>query len=162
MMKKRIYVSQVVKEGLAPAWHFLTGSDDSIHAATDAAGFRYYYDKKADQYIHVTGMMVLTPDGRVSKYFYGMEYSSNDLRLALDDAAQSKVGSLATAFLLYCYHYDPATGKYDLAVTNILRLGGGITVMGLLGFIGLQFVRDRGRRAGGGLNVSPEEQSSAR
>jgi protein SCO1 len=143
--KKQIYVSQINKDGVAGAWHFLTGSPDSIKAVTQAAGFRYAYDATNKQYVHSGALFILTPDGRLSKYLYltAGEYSPNDLRLAVADAGASKIGSLSDEILLFCFHYDPDTGRYTLAVRNLLRLFGGITVLALGTFMFLQFRREK-------------------
>jgi len=161
-MKKRIYCSQIAKSDMAKkAWHFLTGSQDQIQRVTQAAGFHFYWDAANKQYVHVTGLMILTPQGKVSKYFYGLEYSPLDLRLAIADADRSHIGSLATELLLYCCEYDPQTGKYDFAVKNLLRLGGSLTLAILAGFVTLQFARDHGRKkhlladAGGAAGMDP-------
>ena len=106
-------------------WHFLTGSAESINALTKAVGFQYQYDPKINQYAHATAIMVLTPQGRISRYFYGVEFPPKDLRMGLVEASQNKIGNVVDQVLLYCYHYDPATGKYGAIVSNILRLGAG-------------------------------------
>lgn len=137
--KKAIYLSQLAQQNLDGAWHFLCGSQDSINRATQAAGFRYVYDAKLDQFIHPSGIMVLTSDGRFSKYFYGLEYSTRDLQLALNEANQSEIGSLSEAILIPCFHYNPTTGRYDLAVANLLKVAGGLTVLCLGGFVAIQF-----------------------
>src|SRR5205814_4875106 len=97
-------------------WHFLTGQEDSIHRLADAVGFRYTYDPATKQYVHASGVMVLTPKGRIARYFYGLEYSARDLRLGLVEASAGRIGSRADQLLLYCFHYDPATGKYGAAI----------------------------------------------
>jgi protein SCO1/2 len=147
MSKKMNYTSQINRDGVAAAWHFLTGSQASIDALTKAVGFRYAYDAPRDQFVHAGALMIVTPDGRLSKYLYGAEYAPNDLRLSVADAGQSKIGSLSESFLLYCFHYDPDTGKYTVAVRNLLRLFAGITLTALVGFISIQFMRERIKKA---------------
>ncbi len=135
--KKQDYLKRYGRPGAASGWHFLTGSAESINALTKAVGFQYQYDPKLNQYAHATAIMVLTPQGRISRYFYGVDYPPKDLRLGLVEASQGKIGNAVDQVLLYCYHYDPATGKYGAIVNNILRLGAGLTVL-LLG--GLLFI----------------------
>jgi protein SCO1/2 len=117
------------------AWHFLTGEEPQIKAITSAAGFSYSWDEKTQQFAHLSGVLVLTPDGRLSRYFYGIEYSPKELRLALVESGQGRIGSLVDELLLYCYHYDPATGRYGAMVMNLVRIGGVLTVAFLAGFI---------------------------
>jgi|SRR5579871_2990681 len=113
-------------------WHFLTGDLDSIQKVTRAVGFRYFYDPKTDQYAHPAGLIVLTPQGKVSRYLYGAVYRPFDLRLALAEASQNKIGSPVEQILLLCYHYDPIRGKYGLVVMNVIKLAG-FTTVALLG-----------------------------
>jgi protein SCO1/2 len=127
--KKNIYVERYGRAGAAQSWAFLTGKEDSIHRLVDAAGFHYAYDSELDQYAHSTGIMVLTPQGKISSYLYGVEYSARDLRLALVDSAAGKIGSPVDQLLLYCYHYDPLTGKYGLLVMRVLRTAAVATVL---------------------------------
>jgi protein SCO1 len=142
-MKKHNYESQVNKDGVDGAWHFLTGSKDAIQKVTQAAGFRFVYDPDHDQFVHSGALMICTPDGHLSKYLYGAEYAPNDLRLAIADASVSKIGSLSDAFLLYCFHYDPDTGKYTPAVRNLLRAGATLTLGAVALFVGINLRRDR-------------------
>jgi protein SCO1 len=117
------------------AWHFLTGEESQIKRVTSAAGFFYMWDDKTQQYAHLSGVLVLTPEGRLSRYFYGVEYSPKELRLALFESGQGHIGSVVDELLLYCYHYDPANGRYGAVVMNLVRLGGVLTVLALGGFI---------------------------
>ena len=110
---------------------------------TKAVGFRYYYDVHTSQYAHASAIYVVTADGRMSRYFYGIEYSPKDLRLGLIEAAQNKIGTPVDQILLFCYHYDPSTGKYTPLALNILRAAGGATVFALGGFILVMLIRDR-------------------
>lgn len=118
-------------------WHFLTGQHDEIDRLAAAIGFRYAYDPQQEEYAHPSGLVVLTPQGKIARYLYGIEFAPRDLRLALVEAAGNKIGSPVDQILLYCYHYDPSTGKYDLLIMNVIRLAGLATVaaMGLLIFV---------------------------
>jgi len=127
--KKKDYVQRYGRPGAQQGWHFLTGQPDAINALTQAVGFQYQYDPKINQYAHATAIMVLTPQGKISRYFYGVDFPPKDLRLGLVEASQNKIGGPVDAILLYCYHYDPATGKYGAIVNNILQLGAGITIL---------------------------------
>jgi protein SCO1 len=130
--KKKDYVGRYGRPSTAQGWHFLTGTPESINALTKAVGFQYQYDEKTNQYAHATAIMVLTPQGRISRYFYGVEFPPKDLRMGLVEASQAKIGNAVDAVLLYCYHYDPHTGKYGAIVANILRLAAALTIL-LLG-----------------------------
>ncbi len=125
-----------------PGWHFLTGDQASITRLTQAVGFHYVYDAKNDEYQHPTGVIVLTPQGKVSRYLYGTDFPVNDLRLALTEASNGKIGSPVEQILLYCYHYDPVLGRYSLAATNLVQAGGILTVIVLGGFLFVMFRRD--------------------
>src|SRR6202041_676261 len=135
--KKKEFVQRYGRPGAQQGWHFLTGQPGAINALTRAVGFQYQYDPRINQYAHATAILVLTPQGRISRYFYGVDYPPKDLRMGLVEASQGKIGNAVDQVLLYCYHYDPATGKYGAVVSNILRLGGGLTILmlGLLLFI---------------------------
>ena len=133
--KKADYLKRYGRAGAAAGWHFLTGPAESINALTRAVGFQYQYDAKSSQYAHATAIMVLTPQGRISRYFYGVDYPPKDLRMGLVEASQGKIGNAVDAVLLYCYHYDPATGKYGAIVNNILKLGAGLTILILGGLL---------------------------
>ncbi len=127
--KKKDYLKRYGRPNAASGWHFLTGPAASIDALTRAVGFQYQYDAKLNQYAHATAIMVLTPQGRISRYFYGVDFPPKDLRMGLVEASQGKIGNAVDQVLLYCYHYDPATGKYGAIVNNILRLGAGLTIL---------------------------------
>jgi protein SCO1/2 len=135
--KKKDYVARYGRANAAAGWHFLTGQPDSINALTKVVGFQYQYDAKSNQYAHATAIMVLTPQGRISRYFYGVDFPPKDLRMGLVEASQGKIGNAVDAVLLYCYHYNPETGKYGAMVANILRLAAGATIliMGIFLFI---------------------------
>ena len=127
--KKRDYLKRYGRPSAAAGWHFLTGQADSINALTKAVGFQYQYDAAKNQYAHSTAIMVLTPQGRISRYFYGVDFPPKDLRMGLVEASQGKIGNAVDQVLLYCYHYDPATGKYGAIVSNMLKLGGALTIL---------------------------------
>jgi protein SCO1/2 len=131
------------KLGIASGWHFLTGDAQNIRALADAVGFRYQWDDRTKQWGHASGIMVLTPEARVSRYLFGIEYQKRDLRLALVDASQHKIGTAADRLLLLCYHYDPSQGKYTLAVVNSLRVAGGATLVLLGAFVVISLRKER-------------------
>lgn len=137
--KKKEYLKRYTRPGAAEGWHFLTGSAESVNVLTKTVGFQYQYDPKIDQFAHATAIMVLTPDGRISRYFYGVDFPPKDLRMGLVEASEGKIGNAVDQVLLYCYHYNPATGKYGAVITNILRLGAGITILVLGGFLLIMF-----------------------
>ena len=141
--KKIDYVKRYGRPNAAAGWHFLTGKPDSIDALTKAVGFQYQYDAKSNQYAHATAIMVLTPQGRISRYFYGVDFPPKDLRMGLVEASQGKIGNAVDAVLLYCYHYDPQTGKYGAMVANILRLAAAATILLLGGLIFILWRLDR-------------------
>ena len=129
--RKAEFLKRYGRPGAAGGWHFLTGPQDSIDALTKAAAFQYQYDPKTGQFAHATAIMVLTPEGKIAQYYYGVEYAPKDLRLGLIQASQNKIGNLADQVLLYCYHYDPTTGKYGAIIARVLQLSGLATVLGL-------------------------------
>ena len=133
--KKKDYVKRYGRPNAAAGWHFLTGPPDSINALTKVVGFQYQYDAAKNQYAHATAIMVLTPQGRISRYFYGVDFPPKDLRMGLVEASEGKIGNAVDQILLYCYHYDPAAGKYGAVVANMLKIGGAITVLILAGLI---------------------------
>jgi len=128
-------------------WHFLTGDAGSIASLARAVGFRYAFDPQSRQYAHAAALIVLTPDGRVARYLYGVEYSPRDLRLALVEASQGGIGSLADQILLFCFHYDPKTARYSFMVLNAIRAAGAATVVGLAGLVVVLFRREARRSA---------------
>jgi protein SCO1/2 len=129
--KKAEFLKRYGRPGAAEGWHFLTGPQESIDALTKAAGFQYQYDPKTGQFAHSTAIMVLTPEGKIAQYYYGVEYAPKDLRLGLIQASENKIGTLADQVLLYCYHYDPTTGKYGAIISRVLQLSGLATVLAL-------------------------------
>jgi len=124
-------------------WHFLTGDQESIKRLTDAVGFRYRFDVKTQQFVHAGGIMVATPDGKMSRYLYGIDYAPADLRMALVDASQHKIGSPADYILLFCFHYDATQARYTLAIVNVLKIAAGMTVLMLAGLIFLLMRSDK-------------------
>ena len=130
--KKEAALKQFRRPETASGWHFLVGSKDSILAVTQAANFTFNYDQKSGLFAHASGIMLLTPDGRISRYFYGVEYPGRDLRLGLVDASNGKIGSPIDHVLLYCFQYDPSTARYSATILRVLRLFGIVTVLGLV------------------------------
>jgi len=129
--KKAEFLKRYGRAGADQGWHFLTGPQESIDALTKAAGFQYQYDPKTEQFAHATAIALLTPGGKITQYYYGVEYAPKDLRLGLIQASQNKIGTLADQVLLYCYHYDPNTGKYGAIISRVLQLSALATVLGL-------------------------------
>jgi protein SCO1 len=147
--KERIYVGLYGRPGGAEGWHFLTGEEASIQRLAKAVGFRYAYDPDSGQYAHATGIVVLTPMGRIARYYYGIEYPSRDLRLGLVEASAGRIGSPVDQILLFCYHYDPATGKYGLLIMNVIRAAGLATILGLGILLLVMFRAERDRKTEG-------------
>ena len=142
--KKASYVERFGRPGTEGGWHFLTGDQTAIDAATKAAGFTYEWDAKSNQFAHASGIMIVTPDGKLSRYFYGIDYAPKDVKFALIESADKKIGSATDQLLLYCYHYDPATGKYGLAILSVMRA---VSVVMLIGMAAVGFVFwKRGRK----------------
>lgn len=140
--KKQAYLDRYKRPEAARGWHFLTGSQASIDALTKAAGFNYAWDEQSQQFAHASGIMVATPDGRLSRYFFGIDYSPRDVKFALIESSSGKIGSLADQLLLYCYHYDPAAGNYGFAAMRAVRIGGAVTMVALFGFMFVSIRRD--------------------
>jgi protein SCO1/2 len=151
--KKANYLERYARSNTAAGWHFLTGSQDSIAQLTKAMGFRYEYDSEIDQFAHGAAIEVLTPKGKIARYFYGIEYSARDLRLGLIEAAEERLGSAIDDVLLLCLHYDPSTGKYGATVLGMVRLGGIATVLAFLAFMAVSLRRER---SSGGPKVTGE------
>ncbi len=141
--KKSEYVKRYGRVSAQHGWHFLTGRQEQIDRLTEAVGFRYQYDPETDLYIHASGIMLLTPEGKLARYFYGIKYAPKDVRLGLVEASQGKIGSAVDQLLLLCYQYDPATGKYGLVIMNSVRIAGGLTVVAMASFIVLMLRRER-------------------
>ncbi len=141
--KKALYVERFGRPGTEGGWHFLTGDEASVKRLTAAAGFRYVWDEKSGQFAHPSGVIVTTPDGRLARYLFGLEYGPRDLRFALIEASEGRVGTAVDSLLLYCYHYDPMTGRYGLVIMRALRLAGAATVLLLGAFITVMVRRER-------------------
>jgi len=144
--KKRSYIEHLDRPGAEAGWHFLTGERPQIDALADAIGWRYQYDPKIDQFAHAAGIVLVTPLGRISQYYYGVEFSARDMRLGIIQASGNRIGSLTDQVLLYCYHYDPRTGKYGAVITNIVRLAGAAAVLIIVFFLVTMFRREATRR----------------
>ncbi len=146
--KKGPVMRQYGRKGDADGWHFLTGDKESVDALTKAVGFRYVWDPEQKQFAHATGILVLTPQGRIARYFFGIEYPAKDLRLGLVEASEEKIGNVVDQLLLLCYHYDPKVGRYTPAVQNLVRGGGLITLAAVAGLVLTLLRREkRGSRA---------------
>jgi protein SCO1/2 len=139
---KARYVREYGRPDKTAGFHFLTGNDSSLRALTDSIGFHYKWDDSSRQWAHATGIMVVTPEGKLSQYFYGLEYSGRDLRLSLVEASHEKIGNIVDRVLLYCYHYDPATGKYGIVVIRTIRIFGTATALALFAFMFVMFRRE--------------------
>jgi protein SCO1/2 len=133
--KKSTYLKDLSRPGAKDGWHFLTGDEKNISQLAQSCGFKYFYDKNSNQFAHASAIIVLTPEGKISRYFQGLEYSPRDLRLSLIEASNNKIGSKTDQLLLLCYQYDPATGRYGLAIMRTVRIGGILTVTLLGAFI---------------------------
>lgn len=140
--KKANFMKRLDRAGAEEGWHFLVGKKPEIDKLADSIGWHYQYDPKSDQFAHAAGVVLVTPTGRIAQYYYGVEYSARDMRLGIIEASQNKIGSLADEITLYCYHYDPRTGKYGPVITNIVRLGGVLTIVVLGGFLAVMFRRE--------------------
>ncbi len=146
--KKATHIDNYHRPGAAEGWHFLTGDEPSIKALADAVGFRYTYDPATGQYAHAAGIMIATPEGKLARYFYGVEFPARDVKFGLMEAASNRIGSPVDQILLFCYHYDASVGKYTTGVMTVLRAAGIATVLALLvfGFVSLR--RERALRLG--------------
>jgi len=141
--KRQFFLKRYGRPGAEPYVHFLTGRQAAITSLTEAVGFRYAYDATIDQFAHPAAITVLTPSGKVSRYLLGIDYAPRDLRLALVEAADGKIGTAVDQALLYCYHYDPTTGSYGLAIMNLIRLAGVLTVGAVGAFIWITLRHER-------------------
>jgi protein SCO1 len=128
-VKQEMYMGMYGRPGAAQGWHFLTGDEPQIKQLADAVGFRYAYDPDTKQFAHASAIMLLTPEGKISRYFYGIQYPSRELRLGLVEASEGKIGTPVDQVLLFCYHYDPKTGKYGLLISHVIQAGGALTVL---------------------------------
>jgi protein SCO1/2 len=143
--KKAVHVRDYGRPGAQAGWHFLTGEPGSIRRLAEAVGFRYSLDEETGQYAHAAGIMVLTPDGRLSRYFYGVEFSPRDLRWGLVESSMGRIGSVVDQVLLFCYHYDPATGRYGMAALSTMRWAGAATALALAAGVALALRREKRR-----------------
>jgi protein SCO1/2 len=141
--KKAVYLKEYHRKGTEAGWHFLTGEESEIRRATDAAGFKYVYDPASKEYAHASAIYVTTPEGRLARYFFGIEYPARDLKLALVEASKGKIGGLVDRILLFCFHYDPVTGKYSLMIMRLVRIAGVLTILGMAAAIILMTRRER-------------------
>jgi protein SCO1 len=139
--KKAEFLKRYKRAGAEHGWHFLVGEQDAIDGLTNAAGFQYQYNEKTQQFAHATAIMILTPEGKIAQYYYGVEYPPKDLRLGLVEAGQGRIGNVVDQLLLYCYHYDPEQGKYSALILRVLRLAGVATMLFLGTFIFLMIRR---------------------
>jgi protein SCO1/2 len=140
--KKQMYMRRFARTDTANGFHFLTGDPANIKALTDAVGFHYKYDAASDQFAHASGIMILTPEGRLSRYFYGVDYAPRDLRLGLVEASKNKIGNLVDQALLFCYHYDPKTGKYGAVAIDLVRIGSAATLLFGVAWLVMAWRRD--------------------
>ena len=141
--KKKAYLERYKRPEAEQGWHFLTGDQASIDALTKAAGFNFSWDEASHQFAHASGIVVTTPTGKVSRYFMGIEHSPRDVKFALIESSNEKIGTLAERLLLYCYHYDPAKGNYGFVAMRAVRIGGAVTILALVGFVFVSIRRDQ-------------------
>ena len=170
--KRESYLRSYGRANAGAGWHFLTGDEATVKALTSAVGFRFTWDEPTRQFAHISGIMVLTPDGRISRYFYGVEYAPRDLKFGLIEASEGKIGTLADQVMLLCYHYDPTTGKYGVVIMNLIRIGGVLTLLGLVALFLMLRIRNKGNAKMGyshnafaplallGLPLMPEQAST--
>ncbi len=144
--KRDELVAKYGRGGSTTGWHFLVGDEQNIRRVTSAVGFDYHWDERQQQYAHPAATYLLTPDAKIARYLYGIAYEPSDVRLGLLEASQGHYISTTEKLLLYCYHYDPQGKKYSLVAMNVMRLGGGVTVVLLGGFLGIMFLREKRKR----------------
>jgi len=144
--KKAETLGRYEREGAEGGWHFLTGDADQVKTLTDAVGFRHQFDAARNEFAHPAGIVILTPEGRVSRYLFGVEYLPRDVRLGLVESAAGKIGTIVDQVLLFCFHYDPAMGRYSAVTLNSVRAGGVLTILGLVAFVGVSLRREAVRR----------------
>jgi protein SCO1/2 len=157
--KKASHLKRLNRAGAQEGWHFLTGDPEPIRQLTEAVGFRYQWDDQQKQFVHSSGIIVLTPQGRVSQYFVGIDYAPQDVRLSLQKASGNQIGTIADKAVLYCFKYNPTTGKYGLAIDRALKLGGVLTVLSLATFIFFASRRDRTQAVAAGAGEGEGEQN---
>jgi len=144
--KKANYLKSYGRPETADGWHFMTGEASEIERLTGAAGFHYTWDEKRQEYAHAAGLILATPDGRIAKYYYGIDFAPRDVRLGLVEASESKIGNAVDQVLLYCFHYDPATGQYSVAAISLMRIFAVLTLLALATFMAIMFKRERKQR----------------
>jgi protein SCO1 len=144
--KKKAHLDRYGRPGSEGGWHFLTGDEAAIRKVTDAAGFQYVWDDRTQQFAHPSGIVVTTPDGRLARYFFGIEYAPRDVKFALMESSAGRIGNVVDKLMLYCYHYDPSTGSYGFVAMNAVRAGGAATVILLMGFVALSLRREQHAR----------------
>ena len=140
--KKKAYLERYKRPEAEQGWHFLTGDQASIDALTKAAGFNFVWDEASHQFAHASGIVIATPEGRLARYFLGIDYSPRDVKFALIESSHGRIGTLAEKVLLYCYHYDPAAGNYGFVAMRAVRIGGALTIVALVGFVFVSIRRD--------------------
>jgi protein SCO1 len=133
--KKKSNLDRYKRPESASGWHFLTGDEAAIRSVTDAAGFKFAWDEQTQQFAHPSGIIVATPEGKLSRYFFGIEYAPRDVKFALMESSAGRIGNAIDQLLLYCYHYDPASGSYGFVAMGAVRIGGALTVLALVGFV---------------------------
>jgi protein SCO1/2 len=141
--KKKSNLDRYRRPESASGWHFLTGDESSIKTVTAAAGFRYVWDDKTQQFAHPSGIVIATPEGKIARYFFGIDYASRDVKFALVESSAGRIGNAIDQLLLYCYHYDPATGTYGFVAMGAVRVGGAVTVLALAGFVIVSIRREQ-------------------
>ncbi|MDQ6787142.1 MAG: SCO family protein [Acidobacteriota bacterium] len=146
--KKENYLNRYARSGAENGWHFLTGTQSEIDKVTKAVGFNYIFDEKTNQFAHAGGIEIATPEGKLSRYLYGIDYSPKDIKFSLIDSSENKIGSPTEQLFLYCFHYDPASGKYGLAILRVIRLAGVATLIGIFAML-LFFWRHNKNKAAG-------------
>lgn len=146
MAKKANYVKKLDREGAENGWAFLVGGQENSQALADAVGFKFFYDEKLDQYAHPAAVFVLTEEGVISRYLYGIELAEQDLRLSLLEASEGKIGNTVDRLILYCFQYDPQAKGYVVMASNVMKLGGVITIIVLAIFFGIMLTRERLRK----------------
>ncbi len=144
--EKAAFAKYFPQAGYAEGFHFLTGGQEAINKLTSAVGWKYNWDEATHQFVHAGGIMIATPEGKLSRYFYGLAYAPQDVRMALVEASQHKIGSPVDYITLFCFHYDAKTGKYTLAITNILKITGSLTALLLAGFVIMSIRNDKKRQ----------------
>ena len=154
MENKERYLRRYRRADSEQGWHFLTGKKEQIDALAQALGFRYAWDEENQQFAHASGIMLLTPDGHIAQYYYGIDFPPSDVHLGLVEASKGKIGTLVDQLLLYCYHYDPRQGRYGVAIFNVLRISALTTVLLLGGFVFWMMRRERRARSLGYAKAS--------